>query len=80
MCSTPEQRIAQIGQAIDDLAARARTAGTAGAADARTGAAEPHARSGGTDTDDVFRRLAELWAQLAQLDPEVSRRLPTYEA
>ena len=39
-----------------------------------------HASPDGTDTDDVFRRLAELWAQLAQLDPEVGRRLPTYEA
>lgn len=80
MCSTPEQRIAQIGQAIDDLAARARTTGTAGAPDAGTGGAAAHASPDGADTDDVFRRLAELWAQLAQLDPEVGRRLPTYEA
>ncbi len=75
MCSTPEQRIAQIGQAIDDLAARADT----------TGAADPDGRqartlAGGFDEDQVVTRLAELWSQLAELDPEVAKRLPTYEA
>lgn len=74
MCSTPEQRIAQIGQAIDDLAAQADTAG--GAADGE----QARAKAGGLDEDQVVTRLAELWAQLAQLDPEVAKRLPTYEA
>jgi hypothetical protein len=32
------------------------------------------------DTDQIMRRLADLWAKLAQLDPEVAKRLPTYEA
>ncbi len=74
MCSTPEQRIAQIGQAIDDLAAQADTAG--GAADGE----QARAKACGFDEDQVVARLAELWAQLAQLDPEVAKRLPTYEA
>ena len=56
MCSTQAQRIAEIGQAIDKLAADAR------------------------DTDRVLPRIANLWEQLAELDPEVARRLATYKA
>lgn len=80
MCSTPEQRIAQIGQAIDDLAAQADAAGAVdgSAADAEDGSAR--AGAGGFDEDQVLARVAELWAQLAKLDPEVAKRLPTYEA
>jgi hypothetical protein len=80
MCSTPEHRIAQIGQAIDDLAAQAHAAGTTNAPDAQADAAKAHAKTGGIDEDEVLRRLADLWAQLAQLDPDVGKRLPTYEA
>jgi len=53
--------LAEIGRAIDDLAAQAGTAYRAG------------------DPDQVVIRLAEVWALLAELDPEVARRLPTYE-
>jgi hypothetical protein len=71
MCSTRVQRIAEFGQAIDELAAQ-------------TGAAEGRNRQPNdaqiSDSGDVVVRLAELWAQLAELDPEVARRLPTYEA
>jgi hypothetical protein len=56
MCSTPAQRIAEIGQAIDKLATDAR------------------------DTDCAVLRIAKLWEELAQLDPEVARRLATYKA
>jgi hypothetical protein len=91
MCSTPVQRIAEIGQAIDDLAADAQTAYAAAAhrrrpIDAVTAPAQEAAPSEGaaaapaSDTDQVVIRLAELWALLAELDPEVARRLPTYEA
>jgi len=38
------------------------------------------ARSGAGDSGQVVTRLAELWALLAELDPEVAKRLPTYEA
>jgi hypothetical protein len=78
MCSTAKRRLAEIGQAIDDLAAQAG-AGAAGAAG--TGASTSPARGHkGADADEVMKRLADLWAKLAQLDPEVARRLPTYEA
>ena len=78
MCSTRAQRIAQIGRAIDDLAAQAESADTPGgsAADAENS----RAADASGQSDDIFARLAELWAQLAQLDPEVAKRLPTYEA
>ncbi len=71
MCSTAVQRIAEIGQAIDELAAQA------GAAEARSGRTSEGQTS---DSDQVVIRLAELWAQLAELDPDAARRLPTYEA
>lgn len=78
MCSTSKQRLAEIGQAIDDLAAQA---GAAAASAAGTGASTALARRHeGADADEVMKRLADLWAKLAQLDPEVARRLPTYEA
>jgi hypothetical protein len=71
MCSTSVQRIAEFGQAIDELAAQtgAPAAGNREPNDDRI-----------SDSDDVVIRLAELWARLAELDPEVARRLPTYEA
>ena len=73
MCSTAVQRIAEIGQAIDELAAQA------GAAEARNGRTSEGQTSEGqtSDSDQVVIRLAELWAQLAELDPDVARRLPT---
>jgi len=96
MCSTPAQRIVEIGQAIDDLAADARTAY---AAPRRRTQAEPGQRrpsQGGVaaaapaaegpraapvdDTDSVVLRLARLWEQLAELDPEVARRVAAYRA
>jgi hypothetical protein len=63
MCSTTEQRIAEIGRAIDDLA---RKAG--------------HEAGSGGDDEPILARLAELWALVADLDPEVSRRLAGYQA
>jgi hypothetical protein len=92
MCSTSVQRLAEIGRAIDDLAAeaeansreagRAGAAGTAGAAGAVDVPASALSERGQADdnTDQVMQRLADLWAKLAQLDPEVAKRLPTYEA
>ena len=108
MCSTVEQRIAEFGHAIDDLAADAHVAyaraasrppeaaarfaadlagpeaagaagpGAAGQAELRAaGQAGPGAAR---DADPVVIRLAQLWEQLAELDPEIARRLPTYEA
>jgi hypothetical protein len=32
------------------------------------------------DSDPIVARLAELWALLAELDPEVGRRLAGYQA
>ena len=53
MCSTLSDRLAEIEQAIDKLAAES---GTAEAAD----------------------RLARLWQMVADLDPELSRRMAGY--
>lgn len=64
MCSTPDARLVLIGQAIDKLAEEART----------------DTRAGGTATEDVIQRLAEIWAMVAELDPGVAQRLPRYAA
>ncbi len=70
MCSNPARRIADIEQAIDELAALA-IAAYASAGD-RTAAA--------ADDEQVVTRLAQLWELLADLDPEVARRMPIYQA
>jgi hypothetical protein len=57
--------VQRISQAIDELAAQAQAT--------RAGEAAGNEAW-------VVTRLAELWAQLAKLDPEMARRLPTYEA
>jgi hypothetical protein len=66
MCSTAAQRIAEIGRAIDDLAAHAAPAA--------------HPAPAASDTGPLVARLAELWALLAELDPEVARRLAGYQS
>jgi hypothetical protein len=77
------QRIAEIGRAIDDLAvkagpgAKAEAGAGAGAAGHLGPAADAEAAT--SDTDPIVARLAELWALLAELDPEVARRLAGYQ-
>jgi hypothetical protein len=66
MCSTDRQRIADIGKAIDDLAAEALADRADDPAD-------------GSDAEQLVIRLAQLWALLADLDPEVAKRLPRYQ-
>lgn len=70
MCSTAAQRIAEIGRAIDDLAVSQATpaVGDPEVGDTAVG-----------DTDPIVARLAELWGLLAELDPEVGRRLAGYQ-
>jgi hypothetical protein len=86
MCSTGE-RIAQIGLAIDRLAAETRA--TAGQEGQPPGDGEGAPGSNGQPAREADRpadaaagapasRLAELWAMLAELDPELARRLPGY--
>jgi hypothetical protein len=81
MCSTSEERLAEIGRAMDDLAALAEVGGASASGAAGTpGNLLPACGQAGDGADEVMKRLAELWARLAQLDPEVAKRLPTYEA
>jgi len=62
------ERLARIGVAIDELAGMARRA------EAGDTAGQPG------QVDDVADRLAQLWAMVAELDPELARRLPGYLA
>src|SRR5579859_2941750 len=88
MCSTAAQRIAEIGQAIDDLAAQAWPTPKGEPADANAGAAADadaiaakttQAGPAPADADPLVARVAELWALLAELDPEMGRRLAGYQ-
>jgi hypothetical protein len=67
MCSI-EQRLDEIGQAIEELATRASLP------------AEGEAAVESDDSSRILARLAELWGLLADLDPEVARRLTGYQA
>lgn len=116
MCSI-EQRLAEIGQALEELAIQARvpadsteangSVGSGQAGDGHVGEGAVAARAvgdsaagnsavsdseGSTDTKDsavaiesddsgrILTRLAELWGLLAELDPEVARRVSGYQA
>jgi hypothetical protein len=82
MCSiqTPPAGVDAIGQAIDDLAAAAQTAYARGRSRERPAVAPEGTAAEADGSDPVLIRLAQVWAMLAELDPEVARRLPTYEA
>lgn len=67
MCSI-EQRLEEIGLAIGELAVQAGMPAEGAAS------IEPD------DSGRILARLAELWGLLADLDPEVARRLAGYQA
>ncbi len=98
MCSNPEERIAAIERAIDELAAEAAAAYARprrpvpgqgipgqGVPGREAPPAERPADQAGEDAagqagDPIVTRLAELWALLAELDPDVAGRIPRYQA
>jgi hypothetical protein len=61
MCSMEDDRLARLGQAIDDLAA------------------ESQAQSRSTANDYAADRVADIWAMLADLDPELANRMAGYD-
>ena len=70
MCSTPSERLARIGEAIDKLAADSRAPDPAGPDPAGPG---PAGVDGG-----IQDRLARIWAMVAELDPGLARRVTDY--
>jgi hypothetical protein len=85
MCSTRGERLRRVRVAIDALAAesgRRRAAASPDQAPADAASAPCPAGTGDPAGagDDISGRLAELWAMLAELDPELARRLPRYLA
>lgn len=84
MCSTTGERIARIGVAIDELAAAARQTEAGSRHDRESRAGQASQAGQGDDVpgqaDDVSGRLAQLWAMVAELDPELAKRLPRYLA
>jgi len=85
MCSTPSERLARIGEAIDKLAADSRAPHPAGphpvrpdtagpdTADPDTGGPDPASADGG-----IQDRIARIWAMVAELDPGLARRVTDY--
>jgi hypothetical protein len=61
MCSMEDDRIARVGQAIEDLAAQSQ--------------AHPDAAGDHCAAD----RVADIWAMLAELDPELANRMAGYD-
>jgi hypothetical protein len=75
VCSNATARIARICAAIEELA------GLEGEEDGVTAVAGEAARLGpAVADDDVAGRLAAIWAMIAEVDPELARRLPGYLA
>ena len=71
---------AQVGPA--NQAGPAAKAGSPAQGDPATQAAptaQTEAAASAGDTDPIVARLAELWGLLAELDPEVARRLAGYQ-
>jgi hypothetical protein len=85
MCSTVSERLAQIGQAIDELAAE-----TQGPGQRVTPAVEPApggpaaggqaagGQAAGGPAASLDDRLARIWLMMAELDPELARRVADY--
>ena len=68
MCSTTAARIALISGAIEELAGRGAVIGRAPAVGTTAAG------------DDMADRLAAIWAMIADVDPELAKRLPGYLA
>jgi len=67
MCSTKDERLAQIGRAIAQI----------GRAIDELAADSVPPRRAGSDAS-MQDRLARIWAMIAELDPELARRVPDY--
>jgi hypothetical protein len=94
MCSSGGGQLDRICRAIEELADRSGTGGSAGAEPGQPAGAEPgQATAEGADgpaagddlaaRDDFAARLARLaaiWAMIAEADPGLARRLPGYLA
>jgi hypothetical protein len=71
VCSTTADRIARICAAIEELAGRP------GEHDPTSAVASGMATPGAAD-DHAADRVAEIWAMIAEVDPELAKRLPGY--
>jgi hypothetical protein len=72
VCSTTASRIARICGAIEELAGRSCEP------DVVTVTAAQSGRSAAGD--DLADRLAAIWVMIADVDPELARRMPGYLA
>jgi hypothetical protein len=79
VCSTEAAQIARICAAIEELAGRpGEQDGVTTVTAAAAWSGNAHAVSAAAD--DVAGRLATIWAMIADVDPEIAKRLPDYLA
>ena len=77
MCSTTAAQLARICRAIEELAGHPGRRD--GAAEHLAGRDDTAPAPGEGAPDDALRaRLAEIWAMVAEADPELARRVPGY--
>jgi hypothetical protein len=80
MCSSTGGQLDRICRAIEELADRSGTRGSAGAEPGQATAEGTDGTVAEDDLADRLARLAAIWAMIAEADPELARRLPGYLA
>jgi hypothetical protein len=89
MCSTVSERLARIRQAIDELAAESRGTGqpqrgavpqdtAQGPLQGQVQVQEPATAPEAAPAVSLHDRLARIWLMMAELDPELARRVTHY--
>jgi hypothetical protein len=75
MCSTADEWLGRICQAIDELA---DTTADPGAGTTNQPGADTAAQPSEPAADDTAARLAAIWDMVADANPELAKRLPGY--
>jgi hypothetical protein len=82
MCSISgdgTDKIGRVGQAIDDLADAVAAQHTQGTWQAPSAGQDAQATSPELTMQELAARLAAIWQMVAELDPELAKRLAGYE-
>ncbi len=73
VCSIDESALRRVAEAIDRLEADYRAGRRAGRGADRSGADRQ-----GADSSDLEARIAEIWAMVREIDPQISRMASRY--
>jgi hypothetical protein len=78
MCSTTDEWLGRICQAIDELADTTRGAGANTTNQPRADTASEPSQPTADDAAAPVARLAAIWEMVADANPELAKRLPGY--